>query len=108
MQMEVERNIFMGREEQFMISNYLEQIKQFGFLVLFTNAFPLAAIFCFFANLLEIRIKMNQLFYYTRRPDAKGASNIGAWTGIVEFLGLLSIPTNFASIYFSNGGGYGP
>jgi hypothetical protein len=67
----------------------------------------LAAVFSFVTNLIEIKIKMNNLFYYSRRPDAEGANGIGDWQSIVEFLAFISIPTNFAAIYFSDGKGYG-
>lgn len=97
----------MASEGDLLVDNYLEAIKQFGFIVLFANAFPLASVFCFFTNLLEIRIKMNNMFYYSRRPIAEGASGIGSWVNIMEFLAMLSIPTNFAAIYFSDGGGFG-
>lgn len=50
---------------------------------------------------------MNNIFYYSRRPIAEGASGIGSWVNIMEFLAMLSIPTNFAAIYFSDGGGLG-
>lgn len=43
---------------------------------------------------------------YGRRPDAEGASGIGSWVNIMEFLAILSIPTNIAAIYFSGGSGY--
>ena len=47
------------------------------------------------------------MFYYSRRPIAEGASGIGAWLNIMEFLAMVSIPTNFAAIYFSDGEGFG-
>ena len=58
-------------------------------------------------NLLEIKIKMNNMFYYTRRPIAEVANGIGAWVNIMEFLAMVSIPTNLAAIYFSDGEGFG-
>ena len=97
----------MAASGEYLVDNYLESIKQFGFIVLFANAFPLASVFCLITNLLEIRIKMNNMFYYSRRSIAEGASGIGSWVNIMEFLAMLSIPTNFAAIYFSDGGGFG-
>ena len=97
----------MAASGEFLVDNYLESIKQFGFIVLFANAFPLASLFCFITNLLEVKIKMNNMFYYNRRPVAEGASGIGAWLSIMEFLAMVSIATNFAAIYFSDGEGWG-
>jgi hypothetical protein len=45
----------MDATKEMLVDNYLEDIKQFGFIVLFANAFPLASIFCFFTNLISIR-----------------------------------------------------
>lgn len=50
---------------------------------------------------------MNNMFYYTRRPIAEVANGIGAWVNIMEFLAMVSIPTNLAAIYFSDGEGFG-
>jgi hypothetical protein len=44
----------MAPTETDLVDDYLEGVKQMGFIVLFANAFPLASIFCFFTNLLEI------------------------------------------------------
>ena len=97
----------MKKPQSFIGEFYLDQIRQFGFIVLFANAFPLASIFCFFCNLFEIHLKMNEFLQFGRRPEAEGTGSIGSWINIMEFLAMLSIPTNLAAIYFSGGNGYG-
>lgn len=77
---------------------------QFGFLAMFANAMPIAPIFCFITNVLEIRIKTNSFSYYSRRGVAEGASGIGAWLSIIEMLSIVCIPVNCAIIYFSGDG----
>ena len=60
------------------IWNYLEQYIQFGYIAMFTQSFPLAPLCSFITNLLELKIKENNFFYYCRRGPCNGASKIGA------------------------------
>ena len=83
MQQEVEQNFQMVPEENVLIEYYLEALRQFGFIVLFANSFALAAVFSFFTNLFEVKIKMNNLLYYCRRPNAEVTNGIGEWEKVV-------------------------
>ena len=56
---------------------------------MFANTFPLAPIFSFLTNLLEIKIKTNSLCRYSRRGMCEGASGIGAWLSIMEFISIF-------------------
>lgn len=58
---------------------YQEAILQFGFISLFANSFPLAPIFSFLTNLLEIQIKLDGMCKFNRRILPEGASDIGTW-----------------------------
>lgn len=66
--------------------------------------FPLAPIFSFLTNLLEIKIKLNRMSKYSRRFTAQGANGIGSWTGVMELISLVSIPINLAIILFTGKG----
>lgn len=50
---------------------------QYGFITLFVVAFPLAPLFAFLNNILEIRIDANKFLVHSRRPLAKKARDIG-------------------------------
>lgn len=69
----------MVQESEMQIWNYQEQMIQFGFIALFANTFPLAPLFSFLTNLLELKIKQNQMTKYSRRGACLGASGIGRW-----------------------------
>jgi hypothetical protein len=71
---------------------------------MFANTFPLAPIFSLFTNLLEIKIKLNSMCFYSQRTKPEGASGIGAWLPIMEFLAVICIPVNCAIIYFTGDG----
>ena len=49
-----ERDWFLLDENE-VSYDYIEMVIQFGFVTLFSSAFPLAALFAFFNNLIEIR-----------------------------------------------------
>ena len=63
----------MKKEGQLLIGFYNEAMIQLGFIVFFAPTFPLAPLFSFFTNLLEINIKINSLGDYSRRFIAEGA-----------------------------------
>ena len=41
---------------------------QFGYMVLFATAFPLASLFAFLNNVIEIRVDANKILFSTQRP----------------------------------------
>jgi hypothetical protein len=63
---------------------YSEIAIQFGYIVLFAQAFPLAPLFSIFSNFVEMKGEMNLMAFYSKRYQALGASGIGAWKGITE------------------------
>ena len=75
---------------------YLEIIIQFGYIMIFGAAFPLAPLLAFINNLLEMRIDKYKLVYLTRRPVPHSASDIGIWKFFMEVIIYISIVTNAA------------
>jgi hypothetical protein len=67
---------------------------QFGFVTLFVAAFPLAPLFAFANNLLEIRIDAYKLVVANRRPVPARAKNIGIWLPILEEMSKLAVISN--------------
>ena len=94
----------MKKEKQLLVGYYNEAMIQLGFIVFFAPVFPLAPLFSFLTNLLEIFIKMNALSEVSRRFVAEGANGIGSWINIMEFMSFISIPINIAIIYFAADG----
>jgi hypothetical protein len=74
----------LAKESNVLVYKYLEIVIQFGYIVLFAPAFPLAPIFSIFTNFLEMKSNMNNMSYVSRRVLAQGANGIGNWRGIVE------------------------
>ncbi|XP_042202982.1 anoctamin-8-like isoform X2 [Homarus americanus] len=90
-QAEVECN--MSRYEG-TFEDYLEMFIQFGYVTLFSSAFPLAAMCAFLNNLIEIRSDAFKLCCVFQRPFSDRAQSIGVWQDAMELMGVLSIMVN--------------
>ncbi len=97
----MEEQLVMAPGSESLIYFYNEAIIQLGFIVFFACIFPLAPLFSFLTNLLEIKIKLNRMSKYSRRFEAQGANGIGSWTGVMELISLVSIPINVAILLFT-------
>ncbi|KAG6578286.1 uncharacterized protein IUM83_16509 [Phytophthora cinnamomi] len=82
--------------------DYNEMIIQFGYVTLFVVSFPLAPAFALFNNFFEIRIDAHKLVNATRRPDPRGAQDIGTWGTIIDLMGSIAMVTNVALVCFTS------
>lgn len=80
--------------------DYDELIVQFGFVVLFVVAFPLAPFLAMCNNFVEIWIDGTKLTGHCRRPPPKGAKDIGTWFSVLEFLSWMALITNVGIVVF--------
>ena len=79
-----------------------DRVIQFGYLVLFAPAFPLAPFFAFINNVVEIRADANKLIRVQQRPFPKVSSGIGVWNDVFQMLLLFSIATNTGIALFTS------
>ncbi|XP_043704829.1 anoctamin-like protein Os01g0706700 isoform X2 [Telopea speciosissima] len=85
----------IGEElEDGLFDDYLELTLQFGMIMMFACAFPLAFSFAALNNITEIRTDALKLLVMFRRPVPRPAATIGAWLNIFQFLIVMSICTN--------------
>lgn len=61
------------------LQDYQEMFIQFGYVVLFSSAFPLAAMCALINNIIEIRSDALKLCTGLRRPFGQRVENIGQW-----------------------------
>jgi len=94
----------MKKDPTLFVGFYNEAMIQLGFIVFFAPTFPLAPLFSFFTNLLEINIKLDSMTESSRRFLAQGAQGIGSWLDIMEFMSFICIPINIGIIYFAADG----
>ncbi|OVA11742.1 Anoctamin/TMEM 16 [Macleaya cordata] len=85
----------IGEElEDGLFDDFLELALQFGMIMMFACAFPLAFSFAALNNITEIRTDALKLLVMLRRPIPRDAATIGAWLNIFQFLIVMSICTN--------------
>ncbi|KAK2499277.1 hypothetical protein MC885_018179 [Smutsia gigantea] len=74
--------------------DYQEMFVQFGYVVLFSSAFPLAALCALVNNLIEIRSDALKLCTGLQRPFGQRVESIGQWQKVMEAMGVLAIVVN--------------
>ncbi|XP_054835575.1 anoctamin-8 isoform X2 [Eublepharis macularius] len=75
--------------------DYQEMFIQFGYVVLFSSAFPLAAMCALINNVIEIRSDAFKLCTGLQRPFGQRVESIGEWQKVMEAMGVLAIVVNF-------------
>ncbi|KAK7944668.1 hypothetical protein WMY93_000396 [Mugilogobius chulae] len=76
------------------LQDYQEMFIQFGYVVLFSSAFPLAAMCALINNVIEIRSDGLKLCTGLQRPFGQRVENIGQWQTAMEAMGLIAIIVN--------------
>ncbi|XP_061775811.1 anoctamin-8 [Nerophis ophidion] len=76
------------------LQDYQEMFIQFGYVVLFSSAFPLAAMCALINNIIEIRSDGLKLCTGLQRPFGQRVENIGQWQTAMEAMGLIAILVN--------------
>ncbi|XP_038182229.1 anoctamin-8 isoform X1 [Arvicola amphibius] len=74
--------------------DYQEMFVQFGYVVFFSSAFPLAALCALVNNLIEIRSDAFKLCSGLQRPFGQRVESIGQWQKVMEVMGVLAIVVN--------------
>eukprot|EP00941_MAST-03F_sp_MAST-3F-sp1_P002252 g2252.t1 len=82
--------------------DYLEIMIEFGYIILFASAYPLAACIAVFANLIEVRSDALKLAQVCRKPPAKRVASIGMWKNIMKAIVILSACTNVYIFSFTS------
>uniref|UniRef100_A0A8C5HTW7 Anoctamin n=1 Tax=Gouania willdenowi TaxID=441366 RepID=A0A8C5HTW7_GOUWI len=74
--------------------DYQEMFVQFGYVVLFSSAFPLAAMCALINNIIEIRSDAFKLCTGLQRPFGVRVESIGQWQTAMEAMGVIAIIVN--------------
>lgn len=70
---------FLPLTQQDTLQDYQEMFIQFGYVVLFSSAFPLAAMCALINNIIEIRSDALKLCTGLQRPFGQRVESIGQW-----------------------------
>ena len=81
-------------------NDFNDRTVQFGYIVLFAPAFPLAPLLAFVNNIVEIRAAGYKLCNGYRRPVVKHRNGLGTWMVVLNILGFLAVIMNSTMINF--------
>merc|ERR1719232_1545059 len=81
--------------------DYLEMFIQFGYVTLFSSAYPLAGLCALLNNLVEVRSDAFKLCFIHQRPFPERVQNIGCWQTAMEIMGVIGVIVNCALIGLS-------
>ncbi len=81
-------------------ADFNDRVVQFGYLVLFAPAFPLAPFLAFVNNVIEIRTSGFKMCFAFQRPKWRARAGIGSWLAVLSVLGFLACVTNATMITF--------
>lgn len=93
---------YVNYENDGTIDDYMELAVQFGYITLFSLAFPLAIPLLFFGLWLEMLTDKLKLMKLVRRPIPLATKDIGTWGNIFSTICALSIISNTALFCFTN------
>ncbi|KAL5004591.1 hypothetical protein ScPMuIL_018047 [Solemya velum] len=81
--------------------DYLEMFIQFGYVTLFSSAFPLAALCALLNNFIEVRSDAFKLCFNHQRPFGRRVENIGIWQDALGVMSIIAVLVNCAMICVS-------
>jgi hypothetical protein len=79
----------------------MEIVCNYGYVVLFSSAYPLLPFLALLLNLAEIKIDAWRLSYQCQRPIPEVANSIGIWIDILRFLSIIGAFTNTGILIFT-------
>jgi len=82
------------------LDDYDEMAVQWGYVILFIVAFPLAPFCALVNNYLEIRLDAKKLVRFSQRPAPAGATGIGTWFDILTIISFISVVVNIVIVTF--------
>ena len=85
------------------LTDYMEIALQYGYVVMFCPAFPLAPLLAFGLSLLEVRVDAWKLCHLEQRPFPDQVKDVGVWSTIMRMLSIFAAITNPAIIIFTAG-----
>ncbi|XP_054706945.1 anoctamin-7-like [Uloborus diversus] len=93
--------------EDFTLLEFTEKIIQYGYLMMFATALPLAPILALLFNIIDFRIDTWRLLVWNRRPIPYRDNDIGMWMHIINFINFCGIISNAFLIAFNSRVGRG-
>lgn len=83
-------------------ANYNELIIEYGWIVLFPPAFPVAALFALLSNLIQYKTEKDAIKMFVQRGKPMSAMDIGKWLDYFELISTFGIVNSALLIIFTS------
>lgn len=81
----------------------IEMMIQFGYLLLFAAAYPLASFVALLSNIIEVRSNLFKMCYVVRRPVPRlGVQQNATWCGVMRGFAMAAMITNTFLLAFTS------
>ena len=81
---------------------YNELIIEFGWIVLFPPAFPIAALFAIMSNLIQYKTEKDGIKMFRKRGEPLSTMDIGKWLDYFELMSTIGIVNSALLIIFTS------
>ncbi|SCZ87275.1 BZ3500_MvSof-1268-A1-R1_Chr2-2g04741 [Microbotryum saponariae] len=81
------------------LGDYAEMVLQFGYQALFSVIWPIAPLFAYLNNFIELRSDAFKITHQHRRPIPTRVATIGPWLDVLSFISYLAAFTNSSLVY---------
>ncbi|KEP50066.1 response to osmotic stress-like protein [Rhizoctonia solani 123E] len=85
--------------EYTLFADYAEMVTQFGYIVIWSAAWPLAPLMALLNNWLELRSDAFKITSHGRRPLPQRVDTVGPWLEALGFITWVGALTNAALVY---------
>ncbi|KPA76487.1 hypothetical protein ABB37_07796 [Leptomonas pyrrhocoris] len=83
--------------------DFVEMIIQFGYILLFAAAYPLASFVALLSNIVEVRSDLFKMCYVVRRPVPRlGLQENATWCGVMRVFAMAAVITNTFLLAFTS------
>ena len=83
-------------------SEFLPKVVQYGYVAMFSAAFPLAGLAAAAANFVELRCDAHKLSFEVRRPRNRRGQGIGTWAHVLSALSWIALLVNTLVIAYTS------
>jgi hypothetical protein len=92
----------MGKMTSSRVDSYNELIIEYGWIVLFAPAFPIAGLFSLFSNLIQFKAERDGIRMFHMRCEPRSVLDIGRWLEYFELMSTVGIINSVGLVIFTS------
>ena len=99
---EAEQQLLMGEMSATRTESYNELIIEYGWIVLFPPAFPIAGLISLLSNYIQFKTEREAIEKFNKRCEPRAALDIGKWLEYFEFISVFGILNHAALVIWTS------